>query len=359
MSSKDDLIQDISEEQLQDEGLVEDVENESDSLDQLDESPSDSYKGQGAKKDVDLDDTDGGLKVDTDEMDYKPAKAALNKSKTKAGKLKEMAEKLSELSAEEFAAAYEVIMTEGLKVQSEQIDFEEDLTALVAAEESLSEGFRSKAATIFEAAVKSKVADKVVELEESYQQQLAESMEEYREELVEKVDEYLSYAAQEYIEENRLAIESGLRAEMAESFMTSLKNVFVEHYVDVPESKIDLVDELGTKVEELEESLEQAAKESLNLQEQVAELQRDRCIAEAVEGLASTEAEKLKGLVEDIDFDDIETFEKKVSTIKESYFSSKKVTSTQDELDSPAVSEEVEVEASPLMSAYISALSKK
>ena len=433
--SREIVIEDVQEKELlQDEELVEDTGEEG-SEEQLDESPSDSHKGQGPKKDVEtidesktekaydkswfgmgdsrseqeirdqiknlddktlkiwakdtkksflnskvrklqnqlvaqelkrrglqtestLDDTDGGLMHDDEEMDYKPAKATLNKDKkkSKAGKLKEMAEKLSELDGEEFAAAYDAIMSESLK--STKVNFEEDLDALVQAEESLSEGFRSKAATIFEAAVKSKVADKVVELEESYQQQLDESMEQYREELVEKVDEYMSYAVQEYIEENRLAIESGIRAEMAESFMQSLKTVFVEHYVDVPESKIDLVDELGAKVEELEEELETSTKEFFSLQEQVAELQRERCIAEAAEGLTSTEAEKLKSLVEDIDFDSVESFEKKVTTIKESYFSTKKVTSTQDELDTPTLSED-EVTTSPLMDSYISALSKK
>jgi len=235
-------------------------------------------------------------------------------------------------------------------------DFSDDLDALVESEATLSEGFKEKAAVIFEAAIKSKLSEEVDRLEAEYQAELQEEITRTKEDLVEKVDSYLNYVVEQWMEENKLAIQSGLRTEIAENFMGSLKDLFVESYIEVPESKVDLVDELATANEELEEQANAAQAKAMELAEQLEGYKRAAIIAEASKDLADTQAEKLAKLCEDVDFGNEETFASKVATIKESYFSKKSTQTVTEEIDDTDEPEVIEENSS--MATYINALRK-
>lgn len=233
----------------------------------------------------------------------------------------------------------------------------ESLNVLLQAEKSLTEDFRSKASALFESAVKTKVASEVALIEKNYTTRLNEEVATVTTQLAEKVDSYLNYVVQTWMEENKVAVESGLRTEIAENFIGALKNVFTESYIEVPEGKENLVDTLNTEVAKLEEQLLKATESNMKLTESVAKLERTQVIAEASKDLASTEAAKLVSLVEDVDFENAETFSKKVQSIKESYFRKPAVKSqtTQTAVES-TINEEAEL--SPLMAAASAAISR-
>ena len=237
-----------------------------------------------------------------------------------------------------------------------QVDFSEDLNALVESEATLSDEFKAKAETIFEAAIKSKLTEEIDRLEEKYNEELAEEVESTKADLVEKVDTYLNYVVENWMEENKLAVQSGLRTEIAENFMSSLKDLFEESYIEVPEAKVDLVDEMADQVSELEESLNDTTAKNIEMMGELEELKREKIIREASEGLAETQVEKLKSLVNDIDFDSEETFAEKVETVKESYFT-KKVTETASLEEDVSDDEGVQV-ASGSMAQYLTAIQK-
>jgi hypothetical protein len=335
-------MKDIVVDELQDE-LVEDVEV---SDEELDES--------AAAKEVD------GEKVadDAGKEIKKSAPAQAAAPKTKAGMLNAMYSKMSKMKKNEMMKAYEAMCAESVESDEEAIvegHFDEDLTALVDSEATLSEGFKDKASVIFEAALKSKLSEHVERLEEQYAEELSEETSRIQNDLVEKVDGYLNYVVEQWMEDNKVAIESGLRTEIAENFMSALHGVFVENYIQVPDSKVDLVDELSTKVDELEESLNEKIEDNVNLKESVNTLTRQAIIRESSVGLSESQAEKLKSLVEDVDFSDADTFTAKVATIKESYFKETKVEVVAE--DTAVESEEVS--HSPRMAAYLKALSIK
>jgi len=235
-------------------------------------------------------------------------------------------------------------------------DFKEDLNALVNDEATLSEEFKAKAETIFEAAIKSKLAEEIDRLEEAYNEELEAEVESTKAELVEKVDSYLNYVVETWMEENKLAIQNGLRTEIAENFMLKLKDLFTESYVEVPESKVDLVDELASEVAELEESLNATTEKAISMQEEVEMLKREKIIREHSSDLAETQVEKLNSLIEDIDFEDEETLAQKVSTVKESYFT-KKITEAAD-IEEDDDGEDAPIVASDTMAQYLSAIQK-
>jgi len=256
------------------------------------------------------------------------------------------------------AQASELKGAASMKAESIEIDgnFSEDLNALVESEATLSEEFKAKTAIIFEAAVKSKLSEEINRLETEYAEQLEEEVSATKADLVEKVDSYLNYVVENWMEENKLAIQSGLRAEIAEGFMNGLKNLFVESYVEVPESKVDLIDELATAHEELEESYNEAVLVAIDLNEELEGYKREAIIREASRDLAETQVEKLASLVESIDFEDEYTFKSKVATIKESYFT-KKITEAVEEIDD--VADEDTTEVSDVMAQYINAIRKQ
>jgi len=222
---------------------------------------------------------------------------------------------------------------EKVKAKIESVDFDEDLDVLIAEEATLSDGFKEKAGTIFEAVLTSKLTQEVDRLESEYASNLEEEVKEINDDLVEKVNAYLDYVVENWMKENELAVTNGLRTEIAEEFMTSLQKVFTEHYIEVPEGKVDLVDELNDQVNELEESLNKTTEDNVRLHAQNSEYQKAEIVREQSSGLAETEAEKLASLVEDVEFEDSETFENKVKTIRDSYFKGE-VSESVDEVDS-------------------------
>ena len=295
-------------------------------------------------------------KGDATKKDPMPKSKAgmINAAYTKmAGMKKEdLAVMLSKLMAEE--TSEEAAVSESADL-SYEADFSEDLNALVESEATLSEEFKEKAEVIFEAAIKSKLSAEIDRLEERYSQELAEEVETTKADLVEKVDSYLNYVVENWMEENKLAVQAGLRTEIAENFMNNLKNLFIESNITVPESKVDLVDELSESVEELEEKLNETTAKAIQMAEELEQYKRDAIIRESADGLAATQVEKLKSLVEDIDFDDEETFAKKVQTVKESYFTKKVVESAVEEGDEEGTTQ---VQSSDIMAQYLSAIKK-
>ena len=255
---------------------------------------------------------------------------------TKAGMINAMYMKASKMKKEELAGMYAKLMGETVAEEVEaddqpiveyQADFSQDLDALIESEATLSEEFKAKTAVIFEAAIKSKLSEEIDRLEENYKTELEEEVSATKADMVEKVDSYLNYVVENWMEENKLAVETGLRTEISEKFMNSLKDLFTESYIDVPESKVDLVDELAAEVEELEEALNNSMAKAIETAEELEDMKRNEVIREASKDLAETQVEKLAKLVGDITFEDEDTFAEKVKTVKESYFKKESVES--------------------------------
>ena len=252
-----------------------------------------------------------------------------------------------------------------MKVAMPEINVKEDIAALVQGEE-LSEEFKSKAATIFEAAVHQKVmevsSEKIDELEKEFQDNLQEEIVSFRDELTEKVDGYLNYVVEEWMKENELALESSLRSEITEEFMSGLKNLFTEHYIEVPEEKVDIVENLFDKVEELEEKLNSQIQENVKVKDELNDYRKNKILEEVCEDLADTQAEKMKSLVDGVTYEEnADDFENKVKMIKESYFPNQV---KQDEnIEQEDVVSEEEVDETPkmnnIMEAYSKAIARK
>ncbi len=287
--------------------------------------------------------------------------------KTKAGMINAAYVKMNGMKKEDLAMMMSKLMSEEIDAEDEEAvaenatfeyeaDFSSDLNALVQSEATLSEEFKEKAEVIFEAAIKSKLSEEIDRLEARYNEELSEEISSTKEELVEKVDSYLNYVVEKWMDDNRVAIQSGLRAEIAEKFMGGLKDLFVESYIEIPESKVDLVDDLAESVEELESKLNQTTADAIAMAEELEVYKRDAIIRESAQDLAATQVEKLKSLVEDIDFEDADTFAKKVQTVKESYFT-KKVSETTQEITEDEDGDAAVV-TSGSMAQYLSAIRK-
>ena len=287
--------------------------------------------------------------------------------KTKAGMINAVMAKMQNMSKAKLQASYGGYMSDDVNAESfegeavaedaAEYDFSGDLNALVESEATLSDGFKDKAATIFEAAVKSKLSEEISRIEESYSVELAEEIASTKSDLVEKIDSYLNYVVENWMSENQVAIQTGLRSEIAENFMNGLKDLFVESYVEVPESKVDLVDDLAEQVEELETALNSQTAKNIEMTEELELFQRYEVIREHAHGLAETEVEKLASLAEDLDFVDEETFSAKVKTIKESYFT-KEVKTAEVGDDLVEDTADTSVEVSSAMDSYLQALKK-
>ena len=284
--------------------------------------------------------------------------------KGKAGIVSDMYNHLNTMSKEELQDAYNSMM--GLEEEevvekvvpevATEADFSEDLDALVESEATLSDEFRAKTAVIFESALKTKLAEEVERIESAYEEKLEAELVTQREEFVEKVDSYLNYVVEQWMEENRLAIHQGLRTEIAETFMGNLKELFVESYIDVPEAKIDLVDDMADQIEELEEQLYKTTADAIKLSESVEDLKRQSIVSEASYGLADTQAEKFASLVSDLEFDDEESFASKVATVRESYFTTNSTEEVLEESADEQSSYEPEVDVAPMMERYLQAI---
>jgi len=204
-------------------------------------------------------------------------------------------------------------------ITAEDIDIAEDLTAIFG-ENDLSEEFKTQVQTVFEAAVVSKINSELETLEESFNAKLTESTDEIVNTVTEKVDSYLGYVVEEWLKENELAVERGIKAEITEEFIGGLKQLFEDHYIDVPEEKVDVVDSLADRVEDLEGKLNEALETNINLSSQVKTFQKDEVLGEMSDELTDIESEKLKGLSEGVSFEDVDQYKQALGTIKENYF---------------------------------------
>ena len=231
---------------------------------------------------------------------------------------------LESIKEEEVQEENEVRTKVAIKSEDVKIDVKDDVEALVQGEEGLSEDFKQKASTIFEAAVQAKVVEqvnsKMEELETQVKSDNDSSSEEFQKELTEKVDGYLTYIVEEWMKENELAIERGIRTELVEDFMSGLKTLFTEHYIDIPEEKVDMVDDLFTKVEDLETSLDEEINRGVELQKELSQFKKDDALRGATKDLADTETEKISKLAEGIEYENEEQYTEKLNVLKESYF---------------------------------------
>jgi hypothetical protein len=298
--------------------------------------------------------------------------------KTKSEMINAMMNKMEMMKAKDIKAGYQNMMammnkemmskeeTEEDKAKSEavesrlkSIDVSEHVNALMTGEGDLSEEFKRKAATVFEAAVKSKVRSEVERMEEDYKTELEENINTTKEELTEKVDTYLNYVVEEWMKENELAIERGLKGEIAEDFISGLKQLFEDHYVDVPDEKYDVLEAQSDKISELESKLNEAIEQSVQLKKNNAGLVKEQVVSEVSSDLADTEIEKFKSLIEDVDYSDEESYREKLSTLKESYFpnvdSTSLVTETIDDVETGTAQD---VDTSGSMAAYMTAIGR-
>ena len=310
-------------------------------------------------KDADMDDATGDEKtIDPEKVKLKavPAgEAAI--PKTKNGMLSAVYEKLNSLKKDELKAKYESILKAtsiveedeeeepaedvkakrtkaAIKTEDIHIDVKDDVEALVQGEDGLTEEFKKKASTIFEAAVHAKVVEEVNNKLKEIDGETAKDGEAFQKELTEKVDGYLTYVVEEWMSENELAIERGIRSELVEDFMSGLKTLFTEHYIDIPEEKVDMVDDLFTKVEDLETSLDEEINRGVDLQKELAQFKKDDALKQTTKDLADTDSEKIEKLAEGIEFENTEQYIEKLNVLKESYFpKSEAVTSEITETD--------------------------
>jgi len=282
-----------------------------------------------------------------DDEEEEEVEEAVSVPKTKAGMIKALYDQLNAMKKADLADSFSKIMgstiqeeeesdedeekvEEGIKREVKklskediEIDVKEDIEAIVNGEE-LSEDFKAKASTIFEAAVAAKVISEVNQraekLENDYKEELSKAKEELTSSLTEKTDGYLSYVVEEWMKENELAVERGVRSELVEDFMSGLKNLFTEHYIDIPEEKVDLVDDLFEKVEELEKKLDESVNSNVETKQELSKYKKDEALRTVSEDLADTEKEKLQKLSDGVDFEDEEQYKEKLGVIKENYF---------------------------------------
>ena len=239
------------------------------------------------------------------------------------------------------------------------IDLSDDVKALVSTDADLSEEFKEKAATIFETAVKTRIQEQVKVIEAQYEKKLSEETETIKEAMTEKVDSYLNYVVEEWMKENELAVERGIRTEIAEDFITGLKDLFKEHYIDVPEEKYNVLDDLTNQTKELEGKLNEQIEKNVNLTKEVSEFNKKQAIDEVSADLAETEKEKFASMAENVEYDSAEKFKEKLETIKESYFPKTKSEVAEDNsVDSVAANEPAVEASSDAMAAYTAAISK-
>jgi len=328
-------------------------------------SPEVTVTEASKKEELDMDDAENVAQADVKKSAdaVKPAEAP--KPKTKAAAMEKLMASLQAMKKDDLMAAYDAVMDtyevemmdDEEETKAESFDHKEELNKLVESEVTLSDEFKTKSAMIFEVALNSKVKAEIDVLEERYTNELSEEVALIKSELVEKVDSYLGYVVETYIKENEVAISNGLRTEIAEEFMTKLKQVFVESYIEVPESKVDLVDDLSEQVIELEDVVNSNITKIMELTSSVEVYQRKEAINECSHDLAQTEIEKLTSLVENVDFDTYDSFVSKVNTIKESYFAKEAVQDAEITQSAGNVVEEIQT-GNSAMDKYTAAIRK-
>jgi len=304
-------------------------------------------KPQKVKEDADEDEKEKEDDKEEDEIMEMP--------KTKSGMIQAMYDNMNKMKKADIAASYKKIMSamhgddesddeeekeESKKVNKEavdqrvkSIDVSDDVNALVSGDDSLSEEFKTKAATIFEAAVKSKVKSEIERLESEYASELDEAKATVKEELTTKVDNYLNYIVEQWMADNELAIEKGIKGEIAEDFIGGLKQLFEDHYIDVPDEKYDILEAKEKELEEMKAKINEMTEKSIEDKKLIEGYTKDEIFEQTVEGLADTEKEKIKSLTEDVSFENADAYAKKLATIKESYFGQAKAPESTENVD--------------------------
>ncbi|NDB57238.1 hypothetical protein EB001_02130 [bacterium] len=237
-------------------------------------------------------------------------------------------------------------------MKKEDVDVTADINALVQGED-LSEEFKEKATTIFEAALVSKINEEIETIEEQYIAQLNEHIEVIKEEMADKVDSFLNYVVEQWIQDNKLAVDYGVRTEIAESFMSALKGVFEEHYIDMPEEKYDMVEGMTEKLDEMEQKLNEQIEKNIELNSALGEFIKESIVTEVSQGLADTQKEKLFSLSAGVEFTNEETYREKIETIKENYFPKTQISESAEASD-PVIEQEVPAH----MAAYVNAIAR-
>jgi len=288
----------------------------------MDTSIAGSYEDLGGPTPENYRSDDDSAKLKTPGKTLSQVKDVVNKGAKAADAMKAVKEE-EELEDEEVLAEVEETEEEVVEEETEEYDIEEDVNALLGGEE-LSEEFKEKAKTIFEAALISKVGEIKEALESQYEERLVEEVEEIKEALKERVDSYLEYVADEWFTENELAVEQGLKTEMTESFLEGMKDLFEAHYVTIPEDKYDVLESMVEKLDDMETKLNEQIEKNIQLNQRLAESVADGIFDEISEGLAATQKEKLASLAESVEFESEEEYREKLEMLKESYFPANK-----------------------------------
>jgi len=328
----------------------------------LDKKNDKSEEKEDEKKDVkEVADKEKEMKKEVADKEKEMKKDEMMKASKDKEDMKEVADKedekkkeVSEVADKEKEAKKEM-MTAKDKVKN--MDMKEDVAALTEGEELTSE-FKQKAATVFEAAVKAKLVEEIENLEGEYETKVNEKVSEVKEEIVDKVDAYLNYVVEEWMKENELAIEKGLRNEITEDFIGGLKSLFESHYINVPQEKYDVIESQAAEIEKLKEDYNKSMEKNIELNQKVAESTREEIIKDVSSDLAATEVDKLKGLAEGIEYKDADSFRKSVETLKNSYYPKAKASDTESNEVAEQNAGSPSVNLSESMAAYTAAISK-
>ena len=318
----------------------------------MDTSIAGSYEDLGGPTPENYRSDDDSAKLKTPGKTLSQVRDVVNKGAKAADAMKAVKEE-EELDDEEVLAEVEET-EEVVEEETEEYDIEEDVNALLGGEE-LSEEFKAKAKTIFEAALTSKVGEIKEALEAQYEERLVEEVEEIKEALKERVDSYLEYVADEWFTENELAVEQGLKTEMTESFLEGMKGLFEAHYVSIPEDKYDVLESMVEKLDDMETKLNEQIEKNIQLNQRLAESVADGIFDQISEGLAATQKEKLASLAESVEFESEEEYREKLEMLKESYFPANKAPKAHTETLSEGVDHSSE-SVSDTMAAYLKTL---
>ena len=348
-----------------------DTKKEVEKLEEVNAAVKDAAPGEATHLKNDAVDMGAPVVKPTDKNPDAASKAKQNtsdpaKKSAKDGSLENDQKPGSSMKEEEVEATEdkEVVAEDKVEETKEEskeveIDLSADVKALVSNDADLSEEFKDKAATIFETAVKTRIQEQTKILEAQYEEKLSSEKETMKEAMVEKVDSYLNYVVEEWMKENELAVERGIRTEIAEDFITGLKDLFKEHYIDVPEEKYNVLDDLTNQNKKLEDKLNEQIAKNVDLTKEVSSSAKAKAIDEVASDLADTEKEKFEKMAENVEYDSADKFKEKLETIKESYFPKTKIeeTASKDEVDSVAANAPIESNTDA-MAAYTAAITK-
>ena len=333
-----------------------------------DSNPDATKKTKKVSDQVNKDANDGSLpndqkpsmkKEESEEVSEMAGKMKMNAMKKMEADDADSKEDKKEMMMKDKMKKDEMAKMKKESAEEVEIDLSDDVKALVSSDADLSEEFKDKAATIFETAVKTRIKEQTKILEAQYEEKLESEKETIKEAMTEKVDSYLNYVVEEWMKENELAVERGIRTEIAEDFITGLKGLFKEHYIDVPEEKYNVLDDLTNQNKKLEDKLNEQIEKNVELSKKVSDADRHTIVAEISDDLADTEKEKFTSMAENVEYDSADKFREKLETIKESYFPKKKIveSASKDAVDTVAANAPIESNTDA-MAAYTAAITK-